>query len=308
MINKERTQIKVGVFVFAVLVLAMYVIFMLGGEKQMFQRRYALNASFDDISGLRVGAPIQLAGLQVGYVDKIRFPKNLADKKIGIELKINKKYQARIRSDSTAKIETQGLLGDKFIFVTVGSEEQPVLNNGEVIQTVESTSIFDIAKKSSDIVNDVKDAADSAKKFFEGMYTSRADVGETLHSLKNIMKQAETGSGFIHALLYDPKGKEIVSDMADGIKSLKDLVGSTDDENKKTGQVSNILKNLKSASKDIKEIASRVNNGEGTIGGLLTDPSVYNDLRSLLGKANRNKLLKSVIRSTLAENDKKIEQ
>ncbi len=190
MLDKEKTQIRVGLFVFAGLLLAMYVIFMIGGEKQLFEPRYKLIAKFTDISGLRVGAPIQLAGLKVGFVDKIRFPQSLSEKEIDLTLRLNRKFQERIRQDSVATVNTQGLLGDKFIYISVGSEDQPSLKDGDTITTKETVSLYNFAEKGGQRLEDVRVASNSAKKFFEDMYSSKEDVRKTLHSMKNIMGQA----------------------------------------------------------------------------------------------------------------------
>lgn len=305
MLDREKTQLRVGIFVFAGLVLAMYVIFMIGGEKQLFEPRYKLVARFNDISGLRVGAPIQLAGLKVGFVDKIRFPQSLADKEIDLTLRINKKYQSRIRGDSVATINTQGLLGDKFIYISVGSEDQPVLEEGAQISTKETVSLYNFAEKGGQILEDVRVASSSAKRFFEDMYNSKEDFRKTLQSMKNIMGRAEKGPGLVHSLLYDERGRDVVADIGSSLAMLRDIIGRANESDKKDGEVSGVLKNLRVASAQLKDITERINRGEGTIGGLVNDPSVYNDIRSLLGRANRNKLLKAVIRSTLAENDKK---
>lgn len=303
--NREKNQIKVGMFVFAGLILAMYIIFMLGGEKQIFRPHYWLKTSLKDISGLRQGAPVQLAGLKVGFVDKIKFPQDLSKKEIELTLRIDKKFQDRIRSDSTAMVNTQGLLGDKFIFVSIGSEDQPILTNGGYLESRESVGLGNVVEKSSEIMADIRDASKSIKKFFEDMYASKEDVRSVLHSMKGIMGQAQKGDGLLHAMLYDPKGKETVADIAASMNMLKDIIGRANKADKESGEVSGVLKNLRSASKDLKEIVAKVNRGEGTIGGLISDPALYNDLRSLFGRANRNKLLKAVIRSTLSENEKK---
>jgi phospholipid/cholesterol/gamma-HCH transport system substrate-binding protein len=305
MIDREKTQLKVGIFVFLGLLLAMYVIFMLGGEKQLFKPRYKLMTSFKDISGLRVGAPIQLAGVKVGFVDKILFPKSLAQKEIQLTLIINKKFQDRIRKDSVATINTQGLLGDKFVYVSIGSEDQQVLNAGDYLESKETVSIYSMAEKSGEIIEDVRAASNSLRKFFEDMYASKEDLRASFRSLKNVLKQAEGGQGLVGALFYDPKGKQVVADIAASMQTLKEVLGRANEEDKKNGEVSGVLKNLREASKDLKDIVGRVNRGEGTIGGLVTDPAVYNDLRSLLGRVNRNKVLKAVVRSTLSENDKR---
>lgn len=306
MLDKEKIQIKVGIFVMAGLILAMYIIFMIGGESQLFRSQYTLKTTFKDISGLRVGAPVQLAGYKVGFVDSINFPKDLAKKEIELSLKIDKKFQDRIRSDSTATINTQGLLGDKFIYISVGSLEQPVLNNKEGLIAKDTVSIFNLVEKGGEIMDDVREASHSARKFFEDMYTSKEDVRSILHSMKSVIQQAENGEGLLHQLLYDPKGKEVVKKLASSMDSLDSIMSRADETDKKTGEVSGMLKDLRIASKEFKELVQRINRGEGTIGGLVNDPAMYNDMRSLFGRANRNKLLKSVVRSTLSENDKKV--
>lgn len=285
MIDTEKTQIRVGMFVFAGLVLALYIVFMIGGENQLFRSQYTLKASFEDISGLRVGAPIQLAGLKVGYVDGIDFPKELKEKKIELTLKINRDNMERIRKDSVATINTQGLLGDKFIYISVGSAEAPVLEENSEIKTQNVESIFNLAEKGGEILSDVKKASEAGRKFFEDMYSSKEDVRTILHSMKEIMQQAEKGDGLLHAMLYDPKGKEVIEKLS-------------------SMDAGEVMKNFKDASKELKELLERVNRGEGTIGALLNDPAIYNELREFVGRANRNKLLKAVVRSTLAENEK----
>ncbi|MBI2974099.1 MAG: MCE family protein [Deltaproteobacteria bacterium] len=263
--DREKIQIRVGIFVLLGLILGMYFIFMIGGEKQLFEQRYTLNTKFKDISGLRVGAPIQLAGLKVGFVDSIKFSPDLTQKDVEIALKINKKFQDRIVA-----------------------------------------SLYSIAEKGGEILENVKEASTSAKKFFEDMYAGKENIRESLQSLRNIMHQTEKGEGLLNALIYDSKGKEVVADIADSMESLKNIVGRADEEDKKNGEASGVVKNLRVASEDLKQIVAKVNRGEGTIGGLIADPTIYNDIRALFGRANRNKLLKTVVKATLTENDKKI--
>ena len=128
--NKSAQQVRVGVFVTLGLVLAMVVIFMLGDISDMFERRFTVYARFDDISGLRVGAPIYLAGINVGKVEKIRFPGSLEEKKVVVTMRVRSEYRIRVRNDSAASVMTQGLLGDKAIFITVGSPDSPEVKNG----------------------------------------------------------------------------------------------------------------------------------------------------------------------------------
>jgi phospholipid/cholesterol/gamma-HCH transport system substrate-binding protein len=63
-------------------------------------------------------------------------------------------------------------------------------------------------------------------------------------------------------------------------------------------------KNMKSSTENLNSVTAKIEKGEGTVGGLISDPTVYYDLKTLMGKANRSKLLKIVIRHVLSKNEK----
>ncbi len=297
------TEFKVGIFVAAGLALAMVIIFMLGSEHQFFRRQYTLYTNFDDIAGLRVGAPVQLAGLKVGFVDDIRLSPDVDKKQITVVIKIQKEFMDRIRVDSEASIETQGLLGDKFIFVTMGSESEPKLKNKDDLKSKETTSIFALADKAGDIMNNIDDASKSIKDILDSFKGEKGegDVKAIVSSIRKITEQAEKGKGLVHALFYDPNGEQVVDNLARALKGVGDVMQQADKEG--TGS---LLANMRHASADMRALMSSIRHGEGTLGKLVTDPALYNDLRALVGKANRNVLLRSVVRSTIQENERQV--
>jgi phospholipid/cholesterol/gamma-HCH transport system substrate-binding protein len=65
-----------------------------------------------------------------------------------------------------------------------------------------------------------------------------------------------------------------------------------------------MVANLDEMSANLNEISEKIKRGQGTLGGLITDPTIYNEIRSLFGKVNRNSLFKTVVRTTLEENEK----
>ncbi len=256
--SKESTQIKVGVFVFLGMLLAMGIIFFLGNEKNLFEREYPLYAVFKDISGLRPGAQVQLAGIRVGVVDQISFPTQIGEKHVRVRLQVKQDYQERIRSDSTASISTQGLLGDKMIAVSLGSNDFPVMQAGSELTTEERTSIFEAAEKGIGMMDSVDQVAKKIGHFFDAIDKSQ---------------------GLLHSIIYEtpekPMGKNVRQTAED----------------------------LKLASKELRVMLEKINKGEGTVGALLSDPSLYYDLRKLFGKVERNRLLRGIIRSRLQSLD-----
>jgi len=296
------TEVRVGLFVLLGMVVVMTIIFMLGSEGKLFERRYTLYTKFKDISGLRVGAPVQLAGLGVGMVDEIHFSKSLEEKEIIIALGLNRNFKDRIRADSVATINTQGLLGDKFVFLSVGTETQPVLEDKEFIKSEETTPIFALAEKAGKILDDIG----AASKSIRGMLTSvegekGGDLKGILQSLRTTLDRVKTGPGLAHALIYDPKGKQVIASLNNALNAFSDVA-----EGPEGKQAKGMIANLRVASADLKEILGGIRRGEGTLGKLVRDPELYDALRTLLGRADRSKLIKSVIRTTLEENDKQI--
>lgn len=306
MLKREAQHIKVGIFVFAALAVAAFIIFMIGSEKRVFQSQYTLKCTFSDISGLRIGAPVQLAGVDVGFVDDIRFPKDLMKKDIEVTLKVAEKYKERIREDSVATINTQGLLGDKYIFVSVGSSDKPVLKEGDVLKTKEVVGLFALAEKGGEILEDLQGLAKNASQFFEDLHEGEEDVKGILSSIKNVLNEVEKGRGLIHALVYDPKGEEVLQDIAASMESLKVFLGETEKGDGRRRRVKSLSRNLNDVAVNLKDITDKVNRGQGTLGGLILDPTIYNEIRSIFGKANRNSLFKTIVRTTLMENEKEV--
>ena len=104
------TELRVGVFVLVGLaVMALAIFYVTGGGT--FSPKYRLTTYLPEVEGLQVGAPVSLSGLQVGNVESIALNKNPEDKvhNIAITMRIEKKFQDNIRTDSMASLVTQGL-------------------------------------------------------------------------------------------------------------------------------------------------------------------------------------------------------
>jgi len=135
MVKQRGAQVRVGIFVFAALGMLAGAIFVLGSRTQYFRPQYTLRAVFSNVGGLLEGAGVYLAGVQVGRVGELRFFEDVAAQKVLVVLKIARNAQNRIRQDSVASIATAGLLGDKYIDITLGSENEPVLEDGMFIRS-----------------------------------------------------------------------------------------------------------------------------------------------------------------------------
>src|SRR4051812_28504100 len=119
--------LRAGVFVLLGVIVFTFAIFALGQKSGLFTRRTTLYVSFSDISGMTVGTPVRLAGLEVGSVAELSFPAELDQKRTLVRLVVQTKYMNRIREDSRAFIGSNGLLGDKIVNISMGDPRSPRL-------------------------------------------------------------------------------------------------------------------------------------------------------------------------------------
>ena len=132
--KKINTELVVGIFMIAGFLAFVYLSTQMG-EFSVFslERNYRVMAEFDNVTGLKVGAGIEIAGVNVGKVSSITLGEDDLAK---VTMLVNR--EVKITNDAIASIRTQGLIGDKYIKITRGADEK-MLQDGEVIFDTESS-------------------------------------------------------------------------------------------------------------------------------------------------------------------------
>jgi phospholipid/cholesterol/gamma-HCH transport system substrate-binding protein len=361
MTNDRQTAIRVGIFMTSGIAVLALAVFLLGSRGGLFTPKSTLYAYFGDINGLVVGAPVRLAGLDVGRVSKITFAEDLREEKAVIELSVQDRYMARLRTDSRAFIDSKGLLGDKLVNITIGSADQAPLKDGDTVATSKALSIEELAQKLDQTVSSIKHVTDQAGVVLDTLAAeqTRADIQRIVHSAAGVMEGVEKGNGVAHRLVYDDayandiggmlaearagmgalrvavehvesvagavqngrgtlhdliygeSGSAALSDVRGAASELAQLVHAIRNE---PGLLHTLIYDDTSSGmlKDWNEFSARVNRlsrsveaGRGTVGGLLVDPSVYEDLKTVLGNIERNVVLKALVRYTIKEDELK---
>lgn len=136
--KKYSNELSVGIFVFIGLLCIAYLTVRLGKMEIFSNEGYVLTASFDQVTGLRNGSSVLIAGVPVGKVVSISLdPENFYRAKV--EMKINDKF--RFGDDVIASVKTSGLIGDKYVNLSPGGSPD-ILEDGDEI--VETTPMFDL--------------------------------------------------------------------------------------------------------------------------------------------------------------------
>ena len=142
------------------------------------------------------------------------------------------------------------------------------------------------------------------------LLTKLADVSteaeKALEQVSLVLEGARTGNGALHALLYDPKAAKTVGALGDAAGELAVLLHDARTSQNGAvhqlvyGDARNLFENLGAMSEDLRVITGKIRAGEGTLGALVVDPSVYDDLRTVLGNVKRNKVLQELVRVTIS--------
>lgn len=347
-----KLELKVGIFVVMGISILAATFIVLGSEQNLFERNYRLHARFTDISGLRAGAAVRLSGMDVGIVQGIEFPEDLDARQVVVHMRIAERFQERIRGDSVASIQSQGLLGDKFVSVSLGAADRPLLEDGSWVDATDPKELMSYLDDVGPILANIKSITHQIDVLLKGEDGERAgkSIADMLASIKRTIVEIETGDGIAHKLIYDKEAganlastlaslKEatasiagVVEEVRSGDGGLHDLVygdkvtrllasleGAAGKIDGLVGEIQtgsgvlhdlvysdggkSLLANLTDTSADIKDVIAGVKRGEGTLGGLLVDPTIYQDVKSLLGKAQRNQVLKAFVRENLRRNE-----
>ncbi|HSC26839.1 MAG TPA: MlaD family protein, partial [Vicinamibacterales bacterium] len=215
----------VGVFVISGALLFAVGIFMIGDRRMLFVDTFRVYAEFATISGLANGATVRLSGLQAGEVEAIHVPAGPGSR-FRVRMRIRGDLRNLVRLDSVASIQNDGLVGNKFVQIEVGTEESPVAPHEATIQSREPFDFADLLERLSDTVEtvnqtilEVKDEVDSALEV----------ISATAETAQNVMD--DVGRGASRVLVTTNKITEDLQVVMKGVRDGRGTIGQllTDD-------------------------------------------------------------------------------
>lgn len=141
--NKSRAFV-LGIFIVVGLAILATGIFLIGDKQFLFSSTYLLKAAFPNVDGLNKGGDVRVGGLRVGTVDQIDLPIP-PGRKVTVVMKLHDSTLPIIRKDSVAAIKTEGILGDKYLDISLGSKDAETANDGDVIHAEPTVNVADVA-------------------------------------------------------------------------------------------------------------------------------------------------------------------
>jgi phospholipid/cholesterol/gamma-HCH transport system substrate-binding protein len=300
----RRLSLLVGLFAVASLSLFAVIVLSLSSERGLWRPRYRLVAHFDNVQGLIEGAPVRLAGKDVGVVESVSFAA-LGEGRppVRVGLLIETAVRSRIRADSRATIGTIGLLGDKYVELSMGTPAAPVVAENAELASISPLDLNDVVSRGTTAIDNIATLAANVNGVVEsfGRRMGGEGLAESVTALAEIAREIQQGRGILHSLIYDPYQGEGVESIQ---RSLANLEGILDEVARGDGILHALvyesdedltLGALRAAS-SLQSILEKVDRGEGTFGLLVNDPTLYDDLKRVLGGAQRSLVVRSLLR------------
>ena len=261
--HSPQFKTRLGIFIAGGIAIFVIAIFIIGKQQNLFNPVFKITTTFFNVSGLGVGNNIRFSGIDVGIVDNIKI---INDSTVQVDMLIRKDVQMFIKADSYASIGSEGIIGDRIIIITQGSNNAPMAIDGQHILSKEPV-------ETDDIIISLKTTAESAEVI-------------TLQ-LAEIMTNINNGQGMLGRLIQDSTIAENVNltienfrksseGLDETIEVTKDNVFAFMESLQKTAAKTEV------ASYQLGEIMMKINNGEGAIGMLIRDTTIVNNIDETL--------------------------
>jgi len=154
--GKTKLELRVGIFVFIGMVILIIFILSIGGFKT-WSSGYHINLNFNFVNGIKIGAPVRFAGVDVGEVKKIKLEFLADEGRSNVKLDIWLRNIIKIPADSSVWVNTLGLLGEKYVEIMPGKDYSNLLKHGDSLTGVDPMPIHQIFNNAESILRNVND-------------------------------------------------------------------------------------------------------------------------------------------------------
>ena len=186
---KSNTELKVGAFVLAGLLVFLYMIFSIS-DFNLLKDGYFIYARFEDIAGLEAGAPVDFIGVKVGEVRSIDIVYDEAAQRQMVELRLWIKKGINVKEDSVARLRRLGLMGEQYVHLSLGGDESPVVPEGGVVYSEKTPSIDDVTRELFMVTREFRKTLDSVNSVVDDV-GFQSHLKETAHKARNATENLE---------------------------------------------------------------------------------------------------------------------
>jgi phospholipid/cholesterol/gamma-HCH transport system substrate-binding protein len=246
-INVKWSSLWVGLLLIAVILILLWASFS-GGGTSIFEPKDKFICYFPNVNGLVTGAPVWLAGVEVGNVVGMEFVNLDPKRRVKLTCRAKESVWYMLTEDTKVQLGTIGFLGDKYVEILPGSKGLPLIKPGDVIPSVQ---------------------APSAEALFSSGTETFEDFGTLAKNLDTLLERMNRGEGTLGQFATD---KQLYTHMT---RLLANLTALTADLQKNQERV---IGSVERMSHSIGDLSDQITEDRGTIGKLMNNPDLYNNL------------------------------
>lgn len=302
---KNTLETRLGMFIALSMIAAFIILHIIGGI-DFLKPGYHVRARFSNIQDIKVGDPVKLAGLPVGRVERLGLA--LGESKVELVLRLNK--NTPIHTDSKATIKMSGLMGQNYVAVDFGSPGAPMLEDNQLIATVEEPDLNALMVKLDAAAGGMQNLTKSFTgdkidnllgPFTDFMKQNNPRISAILANAQAISTQVSQGKGTVGRLIYEDtlytSASAAVTNLQDVATEIKQTVAKArdvvDQMNAGKGTVGKLLTDDKlyhettASMSNLKEILQKINSGQGSVGKLVNEQEFYKNAQLSLQKLDK---------------------
>lgn len=259
------SQLRVGILTLTSLVLLTVGIFLVSGQSGFFTKKMRIRTLAPDAGGLKSGAPVRLAGIDVGSVKGVHISGlTNAAQAVEIDMDVAREYQGEIKTDSEAFLAAEGLLGERYVNISKGTTGAPAISPGAIVP-------FHATAEFSELVGGSRDLLDNLN-----VLTSR---------LNSVVGRMESGEGTVGKLLNDDN---LYNRIDVTVNEVQKFANALSNNNSSIGLLlssDELYRHLDQTLEKLQQVTDDIQNGNGTVGKLIRDPALYNQANELVSRS-----------------------
>lgn len=300
---RNSLETRLGMF-FALAMIAAFLLFEMASGGKYFKNGYVIHGLFEDVQELKSGDPVKKAGVQIGQVETISFE----DDQVRVSMRIDKGQV--VRTDSTARIEFAGLLGQNFVSVSFGSPGAPRAEADAVVETVEQPDLNALMARLDNVASGIENitrsfSGDSITNML-GPLTfmikeNNPKISKIFSNLQDVTGKMAAGENTFGRILKDD---ELYTTTISAVKKLEqtgdelqltlaEARGLFGDGKASMAKADKALSELEATLTEARKVVEGVEQGKGTLGLLANDEELYREtvatlkhMREIMEKIN----------------------
>lgn len=282
-------ELKIGVITLFAVVITLVVIFWVSGEGGFSWQQYGLKARFDNIAGLKPGAPVRIAGVEVGSVSETTFDGSRVD----VAMRVNRDYSHLVTTDSVAVLGSVSLLGEAAVDITAASSGTEIPEWGYVRSGPSAGSLADVTTQATEGIQELTAVlADvRAGRGTIGQLLTNDSLYQELNSLvaaaEDVAQNVNSGRGTIGRLATNPAAAQALEGALENLQEVTARIRSGEGTLGQFLTDDSLSRSLTSMASNADAITSRLSKGQGTAGALLTERELYDRMNSMMNRVDQ---------------------